>query len=382
MPTSTRSRTRRGDRDALCLLTATPDEAALAIACSLPTATDLLHLALTCQRFSARRVRVANTGHRQVVPPARVFSVDGRRVDMDAERLAQFERWQKIQAGELDDESDSSGDEQPASPEPATEANAAPTAAWSFAEEAARLWLLSHGSQQRDWVPRRERESWLGLMHELQLLQRPLMFDRRPRMFGGKVIDSDASQRVDGEEVPDLSTVKMFGDEVFCCAASKQVMRAGRHFVEFKLCTSSSANPDVAFGLIRPFWPVETELSRPVWRHPDHCFYSTFNGERFSSPGAGCEWLGQSGAVVGDRIGLLLDLDQGSVSVFKNGNKLGVMDHQKLFGEWSWSVAMYDYGDRVQISSPSLVDTPPSPTEEELATAKRWWTKNTLQLQP
>ena len=327
MPTSTRSKI-RADRDALCLLTATPDEAALAIACSLPTAADLLHLALTCQRFSARRVRVA------------------------------------------------------AASEPATEANganAAPTAAWSIAEEAARLWLLSRGSQQRDWVPRREQESWLGLMHELQLLQRPLIFDRRAQGFGGKIIGTDASiVNSDGDEEweePDLSIALMFGVELFCCAASKQVMRAGRHFAEFKLCKSKSASPDVAFGLIRPWWPVETERSCPVWAYPEHCFYSTFHGKQFSGA-AGTEWLGQSTAVVGDSIGLLLDFDQRSVSVFKNGKRLGVMDHQKLFGEWSWSVAMYDHGDRVQISSSSLVDMPPSPTEEELATAKRWSTEH------
>jgi hypothetical protein len=49
--------TRRAVREATSLLTATPEEAALLIACATATlgATDLLHLALACRRFSIDR---------------------------------------------------------------------------------------------------------------------------------------------------------------------------------------------------------------------------------------------------------------------------------------------------------------------------------------
>eukprot|EP01046_Picozoa_sp_COSAG06_P029797 COSAG06_NODE_2787_length_6285_cov_24.659231_5_plen_110_part_00 len=43
--------TRRATRDATNLLTATPDEAALLIACALNDARDLLRLAAVCRRF-------------------------------------------------------------------------------------------------------------------------------------------------------------------------------------------------------------------------------------------------------------------------------------------------------------------------------------------
>ena len=47
----------------------------------------------------------------------------------------------------------------------------------------------------------------------------------------------------------------------------------------------------------------------------------------------------------GDRIGLLLDLDQGSMTVYKNDERLGVMA-TGLSGEYSWAVSMYRHGSR------------------------------------
>ena len=39
----------------------------------------------------------------------------------------------------------------------------------------------------------------------------------------------------------------------------------------------------------------------------------------------------------GDRIGMLLDLDQGSMTVWKNGVKLGVMQAGGLRGPLCWA---------------------------------------------
>ena len=47
-----------------------------------------------------------------------------------------------------------------------------------IAEEAARLWVAGCSEQERGWVPRRELQSWLGLMHEVELLRVPLAFGR------------------------------------------------------------------------------------------------------------------------------------------------------------------------------------------------------------
>jgi hypothetical protein len=54
-----------------------------------------------------------------------------------------------------------------------------------------------------------------------------------------------------------------------------------------------------------------------------HCFYTTYDGACYPSYN---HWEGRQNATeLGDRIGLLLDLDQGTMSVYKNDERLGVM---------------------------------------------------------
>ena len=47
-----------------------------------------------------------------------------------------------------------------------------------IAEEAAQLWVAGCNEQERGWVPRRELESWLCLMHEVVALRLPLVSGR------------------------------------------------------------------------------------------------------------------------------------------------------------------------------------------------------------
>ena len=107
-------------RDATNLLASTPDEAALAIACALLTARDLLCLRLSCKRFNIRFILA-----------------DGRRASAAAapEKLC-------------------------------------------IVEVAARRWLACCSEQERGWVPRLELESWVCLMHEVELLRLPVVFGR------------------------------------------------------------------------------------------------------------------------------------------------------------------------------------------------------------
>ena len=108
--------TRRAARLATCLLTATPDEAALLVALALPTALDRLRLALVCRRYGWRIVAAA--------------------------------------AGA-----------------------AAGGGGWSVAEESGRRWLVDGCSaQERGWAPREGGASWLGLMWRVERLRRPLTF--------------------------------------------------------------------------------------------------------------------------------------------------------------------------------------------------------------
>jgi hypothetical protein len=70
-------------------------------------------------------------------------------------------------------------------------------------------------------------------------------------------------------------------------------------------------------------------------------------------------------AMEGDRIGMLLDLDQGSMTVYKNDERLGVMA-TGLSGEYSWAVAMWNRGNSARIEA---APAPASPTAEEVAQA-------------
>ena len=78
------------------------------------------------------------------------------------------------------------------------------------------------------------------------------------------------------------------------------------------------------------------------------------------------DWEGmQAAREEGDRIGMLLDLGQGSMTVYKNDERLGVMA-TGLSGEYSWAVAIYGDNDSVRIET---APAPASPTAEELAQA-------------
>jgi hypothetical protein len=65
----------------------------------------------------------------------------------------------------------------------------------------------------------------------------------------------------------------------------------------------------------------------------------------------------------GDHIGLLLDLDQGSMTVYKNDERLGVMA-TGLSGEYCWAVSLWQTGESARIEA---AVAPASHTAEELA---------------
>ena len=110
------------------------DDTLLNIAHFLPNATDLLCLMLSCPRFAAKIIATAPI-------------ISGGPSSAAASGVA--------------------GERAAAAPE-----------MLSIAEETARLWLASSSEQERGWVPRRELESWLGLMEEVGMLRVPLAFGR------------------------------------------------------------------------------------------------------------------------------------------------------------------------------------------------------------
>ena len=170
----------------------------------------------------------------------------------------------------------------------------------SLPEEAARRRVAECSEQERGWVPRRGVERWLRLMHELERLRLPLAFGRA---HGDITLSENGAV-----------ATKSVGGYDSRAAVSAAVMRSGRHYAQFTVEEGDS----MLFGVIRPGWDVEGGES--AYRVDGHCFYDTGGGWRF--PG-GRNWEGMQDATEGDRIGLLLDLDQGSMTVWKNGEQLG-----------------------------------------------------------
>ena len=115
---------------------------------------------------------------------------------------------------------------------------------------------------------------------------------------------------------------------------------SGRHYAEFRLVKGA---PHVLVGVSKPDW--ESHLSRgasgevaidDASDQEGHCFFYVANGRKF--PG-GQTWEGRRGAKQGDCIGMLVDMHQGSLAVYKNGELLGMMQRAGLAGELCWSAA-------------------------------------------
>jgi len=212
------------------------------------------------------------------------------------------------------------------------------------------------------------------LYNELNKLRKPLKFDR---LFG----DWDIQHAADDESI--IEPKKRFGgaelsedDFPACTAVSEHVMRAGKHYVTFTCCQQSgdplwlgvvrplkqfkhtksldeSPHPSPSQSLFTPFnayWLDDLlELQCPEWDSNIHaCVYKAIDGH--------CQWT-DWGDIGGEfdlttwtwpgmqsfegfgKIGLLLDCDEGTLTVYKNDIRLGIMK-EGLSGTYCWMVSV------------------------------------------
>ena len=76
-------------------------------------------------------------------------------------------------------------------------------------------------------------------------------------------------------------------DGIFRAAASKAVMRSGRHFAQFTVVEGDT----MLFGVIPPGYDVEGGTEAHLDYDVDgHCFYDTVDGHRF--PGLDADSMG------------------------------------------------------------------------------------------
>ena len=267
----------REKRGPICLLLDTPDDVALKVACHLSDPSDLLRLCVAAKRY-------------------RVKNVDG--------------------SGLSEAEATNGGEG------PLTEKK------WSLVSEAARLYISRCSELQRARIPKRVKDCWLSLMHELQGHEKPLKFSRAHTEM----------TLMDGGAVATLRQA------YWRAASSKRVMRKGRHYAKFTVNGNNSF-----FGVLRPGWNVESGHNPS--NVEGHCFYFTNSGSRSPGTTLNYHWDGmQSARISGDCIGLLLDLDVGSLTVYKNDERLGVIADD-LGGEFCWAITLANPGPSARIES-------------------------------
>ena len=140
-------------------------------------------------------------------------------------------------------------------------------------------------------------------------------------------------------------------------------MRAGRHYIQFtvdqvpnELPIPRTTRPEAWVGVIRPGW--EDRLFGHSYK--GRCFYRTDTGGKVpSAPSGGgaydvgSDWTGMKEAENGDRIGLLLDVDAGSLTVYLNDERLGVMS-TGLTQYFRWAVRIRSATTTVRVDSAQI----------------------------
>ena len=303
------------------LLLDTPDEVAMAIACQLGCPLDLLRLGVACRRF--RLKTLADPRH------------DSATAD-------------------------------------------APPEMWSIVSEAARRSIAGDAR-----VPRRPGDCWLGLMNELRLLRAPLKLDLRTAS-GWSTNPREDITLSEGDAVVTKLVPFPFG---FISLATNDdingVMRSGRHRARFTVLESRVGY--TIFGVARPSWGVselhdgrDLEYGMEPQAMVDLCFYDTCQGTRYPN---GQSWEGMQVArweegrpvpvvTTEDVITMDLDLETGTMTVWKNEERLGLMA-TGLSGEYVWTIVLVHDGDSVRIES-APGPMPPAPTAEDVTAAELW----------
>ena len=141
-------------------------------------------------------------------------------------------------------------------------------------------------------------------------------------------------------------------DQYSRAAATEELPQHGQSFAEFEL--KEIEKMTVYIGLL----PVEFDIENGVNLEDEEggCLYSSYSGKCYP---AGSDWSGIQGAAEGDRIGMLHDSVLGSLAVFKNGQRLGLMQASGLTGRYQFGVCMFDKGDCVQLTGRALSDIDP-----------------------
>ena len=235
---------------------------------------------------------------------------------------------------------------------------------WSLAEEAARH-ALSSGNNDTKVVRVslspyiRGTTTWLSILRESEY---PLKFDT----LLGRGMEHTNERRTSvrtGSRTGYVGTSSAF--------ASNYVMESGIHYAEFHIV---KGRPYI--GIVRPmpnldlaryasgglcffdrsFYDDFLAARTDEWGSGNvhACYYFVSSGRNYWTNWAGerqpeLVWEGMEGCIVGDTLGMLLNLDKGTLTVYRNNRRLGVMKDE-LSGSYCWSVELPARGTSVVIN--------------------------------
>ena len=189
-------------------------------------------------------------------------------------------------------------------------------------------------------------ENSLANYHYLQFMRGPLTFDQL--VGGAEYVNSG-----------DKSCVMYSSGELpLVTAFSNNILRAGKHYASFRF-----VNARGCVGVMRPGRANQDAMGSPRFKE----FYQNFSQthvESYNISSVQCcllglstkkclssgwndklnnnieSWEGSETMSSGDEVGMLLDLDEGTLTVYKNGRELGVMK-RGLAGPYCWVTTMY-----------------------------------------
>ncbi|KAL7533176.1 hypothetical protein ACHAXR_005086 [Thalassiosira sp. AJA248-18] len=266
---------------------------------------------------------------------------------------------------------------------------------WSLVEDVARQIISnSQSEEERSALQRYENESWVALLRELELLRSPLEFDL---LVGSRIdyVDGNHSCVTSSNPNPPSSEWGPPLDDDWngtmqTAICSNQIMRSGKHYATFDL-TGCMCLFYFYPGIIRPISRVWGEIGLSQfcpsnsagpfligeevgdrWGESDvHCCtYYSFEGTCFWSDWqrldrqnqVNLDWSGREGFDIDDgTVGMLLDLDEGTLSVYKNGRRLGIMK-SGLSGEYCWMTTIIAQADGLPHEQNVKIRKGPIPT--------------------
>ena len=244
----------------------------------------------------------------------------------------------------------------------------------SLMEVAARTVLHTKWTdEERNALPRRGDESWIGIYNDFLLMFRlPLQFDK---LVGESVEYVDISDKT---KVNSISGDQLMSSTAIC----SNIMRAGKHCVSFDFTNDGDQRSyGILCGIMRPLTKDITTLTRTCnplisdlssfslkdyemlhsndnvdcclmstsvgagmirrrWKEWEESELAAMNQEQRERR-SNCHAVGWEGMEeteeVSFKIGMVLDLDEGTLDVYKNDRRLGTM-MSGLVGEYCWAI--------------------------------------------